>query len=389
MTTYVTVPGANNTYITNPYNTPYNLVVAEQIASVLLTAKSSETLLVENYTGGSLPSVPSGDVGEIAVTVTGTSNVVVPAGYTFTAVDQTVPGPITISGGGSLFIGNQNTTYLGKAASGTVSIAAGDGNDLIALPTGTTYEVGLGNGNDTVYGNGSGTVTGGTGSNLFFGDSAGGANEFNSYGSNDTIVAGAGSVSVNTYGANPLVYGGSGSLQYIGGAPGNPTIVGGTGTETLFGGSGQNLTYYDASNTTPDSTILAAGAGNETLNAGGAKNGVELAAGVGTVTMIGTSGNDVFFGGSGVATMVGNGGTDMFQFASASEPGGQHGGTNIITDFTSSDSFNTVGYGAGAAQSALTAATVAGGNTTVKLSDGTTIEFLGITNPNSIHNSSY
>jgi Ca2+-binding RTX toxin-like protein len=389
MTTYVTVPGANNTHITNPYNTPYNLQVADQIASVLAVAKADQTLFAENYTGGALPSVPSGDVGEIAVTVTGASSIAVPAGYTFTAVDQTVPGPVTISGGASLFIGNQNTTYFGKGGSGTVSIAAGDGNDLIALPTGTIYEVGLGNGNDTVYGNGSGTVTGGTGSNLFFGDSAGGTNEFNSYGSNDTIVAGAGAVSVNSYGANPLVFGGSGSLQYIGGAPGNPTIVGGTGTETLFGGSGQNLTYYDARSTKPDSTILAAGSGNETLNAGGAKNGVELAAGVGTVTMIGTSGNDVFFGGSGVATMVGNGGTDTFQFASAGEPGGQHGGTNIITDFTSSDSFNTIGYGANAGQTALTSATVAGGNTTVKLSDGTTIEFLGVTNPNSIHNSSY
>jgi Ca2+-binding RTX toxin-like protein len=389
MTTYVTVPGASNTVVVNPYNTPYNLQVAEQIASVLAVAQADSTLFVQNYTGGSLPSVPSGDIGEIAVTVTGTSSVVVPAGYTFTAVDESVPGPITISGGGSLFIGNQNTTYFGKAASGTVSIAAGDGNDLISLPIGTTYEVGLGNGNDTVYGNGSGTVTGGSGNNLFFGDSSGGSNDFNSYGSNDTIVAGAGAVSVTSYGSNPLLFGGSGSLTYIGGAAGNPTIVGGTGTETLFGGSGQNLTYYDAGDTTPDSTILAAGAGNETLNAGGATNGVALAAGVGTVTMIGTSGNDIFFGGSGVATMVGSGGTDTFQFASAGEPGGQHGGTNIITDFTSSDSFNTVGYGAGAAQAALTAATVAGGNTTVKLSDGTTIEFLGITNPNSIHNSSY
>jgi Ca2+-binding RTX toxin-like protein len=389
MTTYVTVPGASSTFVVNPYNTPYNTAIAEQISYVLAVAQASSKLFVQNYASGTLPSVPSGDVGEIAVTVPGTSNVVVPAGYTFTAIDQSVPGPITISGGGNLFVGNQNTTYVGKAAAGTVTIAAGDGNDLLALAAGSTYYAGLGNGNDTVYANGSGTVWGGTGNNLFFGDSSGGANEFNSFGSNDTIVAGAGSVSVNTYGANPLVFGGSGSLQYIGGAPGNPTIVGGTGTETLFGGSGQNLTYFDSSNTTPDSTILAAGAGNETLNAGGAKNGVELAAGVGTVTMIGTTGNDIFFGGSGAATMVGNGGKDTFQFASAGEPGGQHGGTNIITDFTSSDSFNTVGYGAGAAQAALNSATVAGGNTTVKLSDGTTIEFLGITNPNSIHTNSY
>jgi len=170
-TTYVTVPGASSTYVVNPYNTPFNTQVAQQIASVLAAAQSASTLFVQNYTGATLPPVPTGDTGEIAVTVPGTSSVVVPTGYTFTAVDQGVPGPITISGGGSLFVGNQNTTYFGLAAAGTVSIAAGDGNDLIALPTGTTYEVGLGNGNDTVYGNGSGTVTGGTGNNLFFGDS--------------------------------------------------------------------------------------------------------------------------------------------------------------------------------------------------------------------------
>jgi Ca2+-binding RTX toxin-like protein len=388
MTTTVTVPGASGTYIPNPYNTPYNLAVAQQISSVLAEASANDTLFVQDSDLNPGP-VPTGDIGEIAVTVPGATSIVVPAGYTYTAIDQSVTGPITISGGGSLFAGNQNLTYYGTPAAGTVSIAVGDGNDLIALPHGTSYSAGLGNGNDTVYANGSGTVTGGSGDNLFFADSAGGTNEVNSYGANDTIVAGAGTVSVNTGGANPLVFGGSGSLQYIGGAPGNPTILGGSGTETLFGGSGQNITYFTGTDTVAGSDILAAGAGNETLNAGGASNGVELAAGIGTVDMIGTSGNDVFFGGSGVATMTGNGGADIFQFASANEPGGQHGGTNIITDFSSSDSFNTVGYGANAAQNALAAATVSGGNTTVKLSDNTTIIFLNVSNPNGIRSQSF
>ncbi len=370
------------------YSTPYNLAVAQQISSVLAEASAADALFVQDSDQNPGP-VPVGDIGEIAVTVPGATSIIVPAGYAYTAIDQSVTGPITISGGGSLFAGNQSLTYYGMPASGTVSIAVGDGNDLIALPHGTSYSVGLGNGNDTVYANGSGTVTGGSGDNLFFADSAGGVNEINSYGSNDTIVAGAGSVSVNTGGANPLIFGGSGSLQYIGGAPGNPTIFGGAGTETLFGGSGQNITYFAGTDTVPGSDILAAGAGNETLNAGGASNGVALAAGIGTVDMIGSSGNDVFFGGSGVATMTGNGGADIFQFASANEPGGQHGGTNIITDFTSSDSFNTIGYGANAAQDALAAATLTGGNTMVKLSDNTTITFLKVTNPSSIRSQSF
>ena len=388
----VSVPGAVvGKDVVNPFNTPYNLALAQSISTYLFAQQAAGTLTVKNnylHPG----TVPPGNVGEIAVTTPGATYVDLPAGYSFTAVDRSVPGPFTITGGGSLFIGDQNTTYWGKPAAGTVSIAAGDGNDLISLPIGTTYDVALGNGNDTVNANGSGTVDGGFGKTLFWvggtpGEAGGSSdsNVINSYGANDTIVAGAGAVTINAFGANTSIYGGTGSLEYIGNTPGAPTVFGGSGTETLFGSSGQDITYFTGAESTPGADILAAGAGNETLNAGGATVGVQLAAGVGYVDMIGGSGNDVFFGGSGLATMTGNGGDDIFNFASASEFGGQHGGTNIITDFnTTNDVFSTIGYGANAAQSALAGATVAGGDTTVKLSDGTTIEFLGITNPNAI-----
>jgi hypothetical protein len=51
--------------------------------------------------------------------------------------------------------------------------------------------------------------------------------------------------------------------------------------------------------------------------------------------------------------------------------------------------FEVSGYGANAAQAALNAATVAGGSTTVMLSDKTTITFLDVTDPASIHNQSW
>ena len=388
----VSVPGAVvNKDVVNPFNTPYNLQLAQSISTYLFAQQAADTLFVANnyQTAG---TVPVGDVGEIAVTTPGSTYVNLPAGYSYTAISQDVTGPFTITGGGSLFVGNQNTTYWGKAATGGVSIAGGDGNDLISLPIGTFYDVALGNGSDTINANGSGTVTGGFGKTLFYvganpslAGASGDKNIVNSYGANDTIIAGAGAATIDAYGANTSILGGAGSLEYIGTTPGNPTIFGGSGTETLFGSSGQDISYFTGSEATPHADILAAGAGNETLNAGAATTGVQLAAGIGTVKMIGGTGNDEFFGGSGVATMTGGGGDDIFVFASASEPGGQHGGTNIITDFnTSNDLFSTVGYGANAASNALAAATVSGGNTTLKLSDGTTVEFLGLTDPNNI-----
>ncbi len=385
MATTVTVPGASDTYLANAYNTPANLSVAQAIANALFLAKYDDVLDVQ-YSDEDPGPVPVGDVGELAVTLPGASAIVLPAGYAFTAIDQSVPGPLTVSGGGSLFVGNQSTTYYGSAASGTVSIAAGDGNDQIGLPSGTSYVVALGNGDDVVFANGSGTVTGGTGNSIFFADSAGGQNEINSYGNDDTIVAGAGTVTVNSFGTNPLIYGGSGNLVYLGGAPGNPTIVGGAGAETLFGAAGQNITYADGTSTTPDANILAAGSGNETLNAGGTRNGVEMAAGNGSVTMIGSSGNDIFFSGSGTAVITGNGGSDALIVGNTA---GHTGGTDIFTDFSSSDTFVVVGYGANAAQTALNQATVSGGNTTVKLADNTSITFLNVSIPGSINNQSF
>jgi Ca2+-binding RTX toxin-like protein len=385
MTTTVTVPGASGTSIPNPYSTPSNLAIAQSISSMLFAEQQNGTLFVQDSNENPGP-VPPGDVGEIAVTVPGGGLVTVPAGYSYTAIDQSVTGSVTVAGGGSLFAGNQAVTYYGAASPELVLIAAGDGNDLISMPPGSMYEIGLGNGNDTVNANGSGTVTGGDGNNLFSVGSTGSQNVVNSNGSNDTIVASGGAATINTYGADPLVKGGPGQLVYLGEAPGNPTITGGTGQETLFAGAGQDLTYLDGSTTTPGANILAAGAGNETLDAGGATTGVQLAAGKGSDVIIGSQAGDTFYGGAGFATMTGNGGSEIFMFGNTAT---HTGGTDIITDFSSSDMFEVSGYGANAAQAALNAAAVAGGSTTVMLSDKTTITFLNVTDPASIRNQSW
>lgn len=386
MTTYVTVPGASNTIIQNGYNTPFNIQVAQAIANVLDNASN---LFVQNYSAV-MPPVPNGDIGEVAVTAPGANNIVVPSGYTFTAIDPSVTGPITVSGGGSLFAGNQNVTYYGAAASGTVSITANNGNDLVALPFGSTYDVALGGGADTVYANGSGTITV-NGPNvdpnnfIFVGaptQQGGGSSAQNavlSYGSADTISAGAGTVTISTFGANPLIFGGTGSLEYIGFTAGNPTVFGAssnTGTETLFGGAGQDITYFDGQGTVDGATQLAAGAGNETLDAGSSSYGVGEAIGSGNVDLIGSRGADTFFGGLGAATVTGNGGNDYYIFGNNPPP---QNATVTITDWNNSDTFATSGLGSSAAQTGVADGIEQGSAFVVTLSDHTTITFLNTT----------
>ncbi len=390
MTVYVTVPGVSGSHIVNPYNTQANTALAEQIAAQLAALKTDGSLYVHGYSP-SLPTVPNGKTGEIAVN-SPSGFIDVQAGYTFTAIGPTmqggngVPGPFTVSGGGSLFIGDQSVQYYGSAASGTVSIAAGDGSDLFSLPSGTTYDIAFGNGTDTVFANGSGTITGGDGlgttaggvaGNIFFVGGPNTANDVNSYGNSDTIVAGAGATTVTSYGANPSILGGTGSLTYFGADAGNPTITGAGGGETLFGGNGQNITYLDGDNATGGGTLLNAGAGNETLNAGGAKVGVQMSIGTGSVDLIGSSGPDTFYGGSGFATITTNGGADTFVFGNVA---GHMGGTDIITDFNTSTQSVLL--------SGVTVASETGSGTSpavVKLSDGTTITFDGVSNPSLIH----
>jgi Ca2+-binding RTX toxin-like protein len=375
-TTYVTVPGSSHTTppnIVNPYSNTSNTALAQSLSTYLFNAQTAGKLYVTSTPNSSTP--PAGDVGEIAVTTPGASNILVtvPTGYSVTAIDQAVTGPVAISGGGSLFAGNQTVYYIGASSANPVTIAAGNGNDYFTMPSGSSYAIALGNGNDTINLAGTGSVVGGTGNNLF--SITGGTNAIASYGANDTIDASAGNTTLSTFGANPDIAGGTGNLVYLGGAAGAPTITGATGggMETLFGAAGQNITYEDNSaGATNGSAILASGAGNETLNAGGSSTGVQLAAGSGSVDMVGSTGPDTFYGGSGYATMTGDGGADVFVFGNTT---GHTGGTDIITDFNSSDVFLVSGYGSNAAATAFASAAYSGGNSVVKLSDGTTITF--------------
>ncbi len=95
--------------------------------------------------------------------------------------------------------------------------------------------------------------------------------------------------------------------------------------------------------------------------------------------MVGGAGNDALIAGSGSDTMTGGAGENAFVFIN-----GAAGGNDFITDYSANDTVELFGYGGAAGSAALTAATEAGGATTVSLSDNTKITFENVSTPSSI-----
>jgi Ca2+-binding RTX toxin-like protein len=92
--------------------------------------------------------------------------------------------------------------------------------------------------------------------------------------------------------------------------------------------------------------------------------------------LVAGSGNDTLPAGRGTSTIVGGSGDDLFAFVK----GVINGPADVtITGFTSNDQAGLFNYGAGEAAGVLDAATIAGGNTSIALSDGTHVTFASVT----------
>jgi Ca2+-binding RTX toxin-like protein len=176
---------------------------------------------------------------------------------------------------------------------------------------------------------------------------------------------GSGTATFALTGANSSVTGGAG---YISGAASgaNTTLIGGTGggSFTVGGGASGSLAVAGQSPGTTNITLA------ETT--GGAEVATNPLGNSGTlVATLSSAGADTVVGGGGASTIHGGGGNDVFAFVN-----GHAGGTEVITGFTTSDTFAFGGYGYSATN--VPTETVTGGNDMITLTDGTQITLVGI-----------
>ncbi len=247
------------------------------------------------------------------------------------------------------------------------------GNDTIA--TGIVYSlIEPGSGNDVIFDESSSVVfpdTGGTETVFASGPlvaavGAGKMTLVNGEEQSTVFGGGSGSATIN---------GGVGGGLFAGGTGGENVIVGGFGPCTMFGSSGSDLLMAGGAR----ANLLIAGSGNETLTGIGSIGGNVMYAGAGNDLLGGGAGKETFFASQGSATVIGGTGADLYAFVN-----GLAGGTETVFGFNTGkgDAINLQGYGANEAQNDLANAVVAGGNTTLTLSDQTQVTFVGVTGLN-------
>jgi len=345
----------------------------------------------------------------------------------------------------NLISGNAgNGVTLGTATSSIQVLGNGIGLDRFGLPklpnsgapiyaSGSSYDVAVPNGSETVFGAGSGTIAGGTGTNYLNLTAAavGTSNMIFSQGSSDSVLAGAGATTVLSTAANVLTAGGGGPLL-VAGLASAETVFGSTGSNTVFagqsgeyffgsaagtgslfvdgGGTAQGgsstviagagaLTAFGGEGTHPNQQLIFGGSGALTFVAGvGASTvvsgtgqatlfgssgsytylmdntgsaGALYVAGAGNETLnaAATTGTGTFWAGAGNDSLVGGSGADTFAFAN-----GTAHGVDTIGGWTAKDTLALVGYGSGG----IVGQATVGGNALITLGDGTTISFTGV-----------
>jgi Ca2+-binding RTX toxin-like protein len=412
MAASVTIPGTGGGTVgvtTNAQSATFNASLAKTISDVL-NALPPGNVTSEN---GSFPA----HVNNLVVPLNG-QNLTVAGGnagatYDYLTIGDGLNETITATGTGpfQVLAGTGGLDYTGLdgpqtvlAGGGTVGSAA----NIIRLGSGTNNYVAVGGGNDTVTNMGSGTIWAGGSTNVVTTSTVAGTSNFVVLaGGTATVNSGAGHDTVYSGGVGDVVVRvGSGTMDFIGGAN-NATVFGsGSNTTTLIGGAGGSITYantasggaeyhaqggaevFNASLSIGSNTVYGAygQSGTETLIGGSGNDYLDpLNA---AASLVGGSGNDTLVGarfnstvaGSGNATLTGGVGSDTFLFKN-----GYAGGHDYVTDLSAGDVVNLAYYGYNAAgiSNLIASAAVAGGSSTITLSDSTQITFIGITSLNS------
>lgn len=373
----VTVQGAHSTVVTLTYDSSANALLAQYIAAAITSGVNSGP-----------PSIIPEDSAH-SITPIG-----IPGPNTTEWVQDTPTGQIALPTGMDAFIGaapfnvlantDPNQNFLIGAASGQIlalggagNIVAGGGNDQVILrPSDTgSWQILMGNGNDTIKALGSGNDTIGLGTGNDSVQLGGGSNAVTTGGA-ATISASTGSETVTGLGST-VIYGNASTLHFV--ATGGATVFGGTGSDTVTGGSGPD--YLQGG--TAGNNVLTAGVGAATLLGGGSGDqlfasgsGAQiLYAGSGNETLTGSSVSgapDTFVGSAGATTVMGAQASSLFEFI-----GGSAGGTMSVFGYGSGDAPNIkIHLGGG---DTLQTQNNTGGNLNVTLSDGTKITFANVT----------
>ncbi|AQS88540.1 hypothetical protein AA101099_0334 [Neoasaia chiangmaiensis NBRC 101099] len=430
----VTVVGASGTHVQVTVDGGQTQRLAQEYATSIQNAFSGGTLDVVDLAPGSnqfASSAMSTVQGQITVggsyTLNGSyTNVAVGALASNDSPVTPLNGQVTINAAGStgsslsiltgnqgntdVTVGNQSGTFV--AAAGTNAFHGGDstGDWQIATGAGTTNTLSLGTGANYVASEGHDTIdgaAGGTDTVTLIGGSSLVSLQQNaavvdlstgnniSVGDNSTVFGGSGS-SANFTGDSSTIVGALGdtisaasSLQVIHGSnndisvSGNLSFLNGTGTTTIAAG---NATIFGASglnaitSTMSSPALFVGNEGPETVNGASSTSALHAFAGSGNDVLIGGSASDTLVGGVGNATLTGGSGASNLFAITKDHAGGNY----TITDFGSAAGNITALYNYGlqnnnGLQSVLNNATVAGGNTTIQLSDNSKITFVGVT----------
>ncbi|HEV3473889.1 MAG TPA: calcium-binding protein [Actinomycetota bacterium] len=311
---------------------------------------------------GAAPCNTITSIGVSATSPTG-NNVIDLSGVTSTAGFSAMTGSTIAGGGGndSIVGSGFNDSVAGEAGNDTITGGAGDdaidggeGTDRVSesgnLNFTLTASALTGNGTDGLTAIEEASLTGGAGNNAINASAFAGATTLSGGGGNDTLTGGSGidrvaetgdanytltNTSLSGRGTDTLsaietasLTGGNGNndintLAFSGaatldGGGGNDTLTGGVGNDSLAGGAGIDRIVHtaDTSFTLTNTTLTGLGtdavSGIEeaALTGGPGANRFDASAFSGTVTLTGSTGNDVLLGGAADDRLLGQEGND-------------------------------------------------------------------------------
>lgn len=233
--------------------------------------------------------------------------------------DDTIDGSLSMS----MTVGIKSNMGLGndsvQGTAGNDTIFGDAGNDTILGNDGTDSIVG-GDGNDSLNGNdGADTINGGNGDDSMWGGAGG-----------DLILGLLGKDTVWGQGGNDTIDGGEGDDFLDGGYgnsvtadSGNDSIRGGFGNDKIAGRDGLDTLFGDDGLDT-----ITGGADNDRIDGG---NGNDLVEGDdGNDTINGGAGNDVLLGGTGDDSILGGAGNDTLVGEAGKDTVDGQGGTDTV-----------------------------------------------------------